>query len=238
MFPYHDPPQRPHQMEQSTITNIGIADDHTLFREGITHIVNGHPNCNLALAAANGQELLDKLAVLQSSGKPLPHVLLVDLKMPVLDGMETTVQLRQQFPEIKILILTMLDQQDYITHLLNLGAHGYLLKDSTAGEVLRAIESVMQTGYYFSHKVSHAMLTGLQHKQRKPAALNPVLRITPRELEVLTLLGQECTTAEIAERLFVSTRTIETHRKHLMEKLGAKNTAGIIYRALKEGVLQ
>lgn len=212
---------------------VAIADDHALFREGIKMIVESRDNFKCILEADNGKALLEGIA--KSPKKP--DVVLLDLKMPVMDGMETTKVLRAEYPTIKILILTMLDQDDYILHLLDLGANGYLLKNSSSAEVQKAIATVYERDYYFSEHVSQVMLSGLQKKRRPIPVLNATSRITEREQEVLRLMCDEMTTAEIAERLFVSVRTVETHRKHLMEKLGAKNTAGIIYRALKEGVL-
>ncbi len=211
---------------------VAIADDHALFREGIKMIIESKSNLKCVIEADNGQSLLDAIA----SAPKEPDVVLLDLQMPVMDGMECTKRLRQEYPRIKILILTMLDQDDYILHLLDLGANGYLLKNSSAEEVIKAIETVMENDFYFSDHVSKVMLSGLQKKRRPVPVLNATERITEREQEVLELMCQEHTTAEIAEKLFLSVRTVETHRKHLMEKLGAKNTAGIVYRAMKEGV--
>ncbi|MGD1845538.1 MAG: response regulator [Salibacteraceae bacterium] len=213
--------------------NVGIADDHLLFREGIRLILDRDPQVQLILEASNGQELID--AIEQGNQ---PDVVLVDLKMPVKDGMETTRELKANFPEIKILILTMMDQDDYILHLLDIGANGYLLKNSDAQVVVKAIHNVAQNGFYFSDQVSQVMLAGLKRKRKTPPALTGDTRLTEREREVLELICKEYTTADMAEKLFVSERTIETHRKNLMEKLGAKNTAGIVYRAMKEGVLE
>lgn len=213
---------------------VAVADDHALFREGIKMIVESRENLRCVIEADNGQALLDAIAKAAKE----PDVVLLDLKMPVMDGMECTKRLREEYPRIKILILTMLDQDDYILHLLDLGANGYLLKNSSADEVQRAIETVMERDFYFSEHVSKVMLSGLQRKRKSVPVLNATASITEREQEVLRMMCDEHTTAEIAERLFLSVRTVETHRKHLMEKLGAKNTAGIIYRALKEGVLE
>lgn len=219
-------------MSNQTI-NIGIADDHQLFREGLAMIISQRHNFRLVIEASNGRELMDAI---DDMTEP-PDVVLLDLKMPVLDGMETTKVLKQEFPSVKILILTMLDQDDYIIHLLDLGANGYLLKNASATEVQQAIATVVSKDFYFSDRVSKAMLTGLQKKHKRPTALNPHAQITAREQEVLEHLAREHTTSEIAERLYVSDRTVETHRKNLMEKLGARNVAGLVYRAMREGLL-
>ncbi len=213
---------------------VAIADDHTLFCEGLKLIINSRDDFRLVLEARNGQELLDGIAELEAP----PDVLLLDLKMPVKDGIETTKELKVTYPEIKILILTMIDQDDYIIHLLDLGANGYLLKNSSAEEVQNAIVAVAEKGFYFSDYVSQVMLSGLRRKRASPPALDAMTKVSAREIEVCELIATGLTTNEIAERLFISARTVESHRKNLMEKLGVKNTAGIVYRALKEGLLR
>lgn len=213
---------------------IAIADDHKLFREGLKMIIETGEHLNLIGEAENGQQLLDAVQAMPEK----PQVILLDLKMPVKDGIETLKVLKAEYPEIRVLILTMIDQDDYILHLLDLGANGYLLKNSSSDEVQTAIKTVVEKDFYFNEHVSKIMLNGLRKKRKTPQALDGSPDITEREKEVLDLLCKEQTTSEIAERLFVSVRTVETHRKHLMEKLGAKNTAGIIYRAVKEGLVE
>ncbi len=220
-------------MTNSNPIHVAIADDHQLFREGLTLIIGSNQDFKLVLEADNGQILLDRIEKLEQK----PDVILLDLKMPVKDGMETLRELKENYPDVKVLILTMLDEDDYILHLLDMGASGYLLKNSSAEEVITAIKTVAEKDFYFNDHISKIMLRGLRKKRKTPPALNNSTRITEREQEVLELLCHEMTTSEIAEKLFVSVRTVETHRKHLMEKLEAKNTAGIIYRAVKEGLV-
>lgn len=212
---------------------IAIADDHKLFREGLKMIIEMSDNLKLIAEAENGQLLMDSLHTLIEK----PQVILLDLKMPVKDGIETLKELKVDYPKIGVLILTMIDQDDYILHLLDLGANGYLLKNSSSDEVQIAIKTVMEKDFYFNEHVSKVMLGGLRRKRKAPQAFEGGPNISEREKEVLNLLCKEHTASEIAEILFISVRTVETHRKHLMEKLGAKNTAGIIYRAMKEGLV-
>lgn len=213
--------------------NIAIADDHTLFREGLKLIINCREDFRLVFEAENGQILLDGIAKLSA----LPDVVLLDLKMPVKDGIEATREIKALYPDVKIIILTMIDQDDYILHLLDIGASGYLLKNSSASEMETAIEEVVKKGFYFNHHISQVMLSGLKRKRKPPQSLDIVTRISAREIEVCELMAEGLTTNEIADRLFISARTVETHRKNLMEKLEVKNSAGIIYRALKVGLL-
>ena len=219
---------------ETPVIHVAIADDHRLFREGLALIINGHDRFRLLYDVADGQELMNRLG----SSATLPDVVLLDLKMPVKDGMAVTEEIKVSFPGIKVLVLTMFHQDDYILHMLDLGANGYLLKNSSAEEVKRAILTVYEKDFYFNEHVSAVMLKGLKKKRAKPPSLEVFNHVTAREKEVLELLCQEHTTADIAERLFLSVRTVETHRKNLMHKLGAKNTAGLIIRAIKEGVIE
>lgn len=214
---------------------IAIADDHKLFREGLGMILSSMEEFNVLFDAADGQDLMDQL---ESETSVKPEVLLLDLKMPNKDGLETTREVVSKYPDIKILILTMLDDDDYILHALDQGAHGYLLKDTSADEMKEAILAVYREGYFFSHRVAQVMLKGLKRKPGAPQALNNSVRITEREKEVLGMICQEMTNTAIADKLFLSIRTVESHRKNLLEKLGAKNTAGLVFRAMKEGLVE
>lgn len=219
-------------MIQTTI-EIAIADDHPLFCEGLRLVLESKENFKMVLEAKNGQELLNGISTLEKQ----PQVVLLDLRMPVKDGIETTKELKVKYPDIKILILTMIDQEDYITHLLDIGANGYLLKNSSTIEIQEAIEKVVKAGFYFNDFVSNVMLKTLKRKKSPTLTVNGGEKISLREIEVCELLAAGHTTQEIGEKLFISPRTVETHRKHLMEKLDAKNTAGIIYHAFKKGLI-
>lgn len=212
---------------------IAIADDHKLFREGMGMILQTVAQFDVLYDAEDGVQLLERMS---AEGALLPDVVLLDLKMPNKDGLETTKELIAKYPSIRILILTMLDDDDYILHSLDNGAHGYLLKDTSADEMKNAIMSVHKEGYYFSHRVSQVMLKGLKRKPSAPS-LGDEYHITNREQEVLQLICQEMTTTAIADKLFLSVRTVESHRKNVMEKIGAKNTAGLVFRAIKAGLV-
>jgi DNA-binding NarL/FixJ family response regulator len=211
---------------------ISIADDHSLFREGVEFILRNE-GTEVIASVANGQELLNSITV---EGL-VPDVILMDLKMPVMDGIEATQRIKTEFPDIKVVILTMHHEENIILHLLDVGANGYLLKNSSSSELLKAIKNVVEKDFYFTDYISSVMLKGLK-KQVKPSAnFGELQSITIREKEVLRLICEEYTTTEMAEKLFVSDRTIETHRKSLLEKLNAKNTAGLIVKALKLQVI-
>lgn len=217
-------------MEQQI--NIAIADDHQLFREGIATIINFYPNLHVIYDVGNGEELLQKMT------QELPDVVLLDLKMPKVDGMEAAERIKDLYPQVKIIVLTMHHQEDFIIHMLKIGVNAYLLKNTSSQEVKKAIESVYAKDYYFDENISQVMLKGLRKKHVIKPKLEANTRLTPREGEVLELICREYTTSEIAEKLFVSTRTVETHRKHLLEKLGAKNTAGLVIKAILYDLFQ
>lgn len=211
---------------------ISIADDHSLFREGVEFILR-HEGNNVIASVSNGQELLNTIL----TDKLVPDVVLMDLKMPVLDGIETTQRIKSEFPDIKIVILTMHHEENVILHLLDIGANGYLLKNSSSHELLSAIKNVVEKDFYFTDYISSVMLKGIKKQIKPSSTLGEIQNITSREKEVLRLICEEYTTTEMAEKLFVSDRTIETHRKSLLEKLNAKNTAGLIVKALKYQVI-
>ncbi len=210
---------------------LGLIDDHNLFREGIKSLLNKMSNITLVLEAVSGKDLLAKL------NNVVPDVILLDLEMEDMNGVDTTVKLQELYPNLKIIILTMHKEERMISYLMEVGANGYLLKDTNQQELEEAIVSVHEKGFYFNPFVSEALLKGLKHKTNKPPAIGKDYYLTTRELEVLELITKEFTTTEIAEELFLSSRTIEGHRKNLMEKLGVKNTAGLIMKAVKEKII-
>lgn len=209
-----------------------IADDHNLFRKGMTAMLNQIADFELIGEAANGKELLDLLA------KTTPDIALLDLQMPVMDGVETTEHIQVQFPHVKVIIVSMHEEDRFIIHLLEKGVNGYLLKDSEPGEVENAIRRVMSDGYYYSDFVSKALHRKVITRATPPAPLfNSKVQISPREMEVLQLLCEGLSTLEISEKLFVSPRTVEGHRLRLLEKTGTKNTAGLVAYAFKNDLL-
>ncbi len=210
-----------------------VADDHNLFRKGITGMLSLIPDFEVIGEAANGLELLEFLQYNQ------PDIVLMDLQMPVMDGFQATEKVQELFPKVKIIIVSMHEEDRFIIHLLEKGVNGYLLKDSEAGEVENAIRRVMIDGYYYSDFVSKALhrklLTKLPNKQ--PTFQNK-LQISQRELEVLQQLCEGLSTLEISQKLFVSPRTVEGHRLRLLEKTGTKNTAGLVAYAFKNDILE
>lgn len=211
--------------------NVVITDDHNLFRKGIYSIIEDFDFVNEIYEASNGAELLDLLNKLT----PCPDVVLLDIKMPVMDGIEASVKLKEHFPEVKILVLTMEDDEQIILHLISLGVNGYLLKNADPGELELALLQIEKNEFYFPPDISELLLRNMQH--RKKTEENPIPELSAREREVLELICQENTTQEIADFLSISKRTVEGHRQNLLVKTGAKNTAGLVVFALKNKII-
>jgi DNA-binding NarL/FixJ family response regulator len=213
-------------MENNKI-NIAITDDHNLFRKGIIALLDDFDFIGKVNEASNGAELLDLLARMET----LPDVVLLDLRMPVMDGVEAQQKIRELYPAVKVIILTMEDDEQYILHLISEGVNGYLLKNADPDEMERAILKVVENGYYFSDDISSLVLKNLNKKDKSETVFNP--DFSERDLEVLELVCKEYTNAEIAEAFNVSIRTAEGYRQKLVDKSGAKNIAGLVVLALK-----
>lgn len=214
--------------------NVAIADDQVLFRKGVIALINSLDGMSMVLEASNGKDLLLKLA----ETTHLPHVILLDLKMPEMDGIETTKILRQRYPNVKIIILSIYNEERFILHLLECGAHAYLFKDADTEEVEKAIRAVANDGFYFTGKILQALQS--QQKKRKHITTldDPLNTLTERELEVLKLICSEFSTEEIAEKLFISPRTVEGHRNNLLIKTGCRNVAGLVVFAFKNNLAE
>ncbi len=223
----------------STIKYV-ITDDHKIFRHGLKYALSDDPQLEYIGEAENGQQLLTLLQTTQ------PDVILLDLKMPVMDGIETVKQLRPLYPDVRILMLTTYDDEHFILHLIELGANGYLIKNADPGEIKKAIHSVFNQGYYFNELMNNAMLKKITRintpENNTPNIPQPEkttqIKLNDRETEVLKWICSELTTAQIAEQMFLSPRTIEGIRTTLIEKLGVKNVAGLVLYAIKNGIVQ
>lgn len=212
------------------MTKIIIADDHQMFIDGLKSLLSTNNQIELVGEANNGKQLLELLANTSTD------IVLMDVNMPEMDGVEATKQLAQNYPHIKVLMLTMFNTRDYIEKLLKAGAHGYILKNTGKEELFEAIEKVMAGESYFSKEVTERIMEGLQRK--KTIEKDPMMvELTDREKEVLKLIVQEMTSNEIAEKLFISFHTVETHRKNLISKLGVKNIAGLVKYAFQQGLV-
>lgn len=209
---------------------ILLADDHKIFREGVRSILEKENDMEVVGEASNGAEVLELIEQVE------PDVLVLDIDIGSPNGIEITALISENRPETKILILSMMGLHDFVIQALEKGAIGFLLKNTGKDEVLTAIRSVSKGDSYFSKEVSAILIEQLQ-KPPSSRRRNTEIPISPREVEVLKLIAQEFSNSEIAEKLFISIRTVDTHRRNLLEKLGVKNTAGLVKFAIQKGLL-
>jgi DNA-binding NarL/FixJ family response regulator len=209
-----------------------IADDHKIFREGIKFTIAEDPNLLLVGEAEDGS------ALLQLIEKTETDVVLLDIKMPNMDGIEATKKIHATHPDIKILILTNHDDEELILGLLKWGAHGYLLKNTEPEEIKNAIYCVHKNEYYFNDMVSNTMLRSMKYSGNSEKSSLIDILLSKRESEVLQLICRELTTHEIADKIFLSPRTIEGIRASLIEKTNVRNTAGLVVYAFKAGLIK
>lgn len=209
---------------------IALVDDQKLFRGGLKMILSDRPDFRVIFEADNGKQFFERLAF-----EPV-DVVILDVEMPVMDGIETLEKIRETHPDLRVIMLTMHDSDRLINHLMQLGANGFLLKDENPEIVRTAVERVGQEGIFFRDYVSKALLKGGRQKANKPDGyFGP--NISERELEVLSLICQEYTSKEIAEKLYISARTVEGHRRSLQDKTGARNLVGLVLYAVKNGIV-
>ena len=207
------------------LTRLIIADDHALFADGISILLEHQPHLQLVATVTNGVDLLHQLTI-----HPVDLILL-DVSMPTMNGIEAAEKIREQHPHIRLLMVTMNDELPIIQALLKIGVNGILLKNSNKTELLLAINEVMQGNTYYSQKVMQ------QLSKTYTAPQYEAWQLTKREKEVLQLIYQGLSTSEMAEKLFVSTYTIETHRKNLFVKSGLNKSALLVKRAMELGYI-
>jgi DNA-binding NarL/FixJ family response regulator len=213
------------------IIKVAIADDHKIFRKGVILSLRPFTNIKFVQEAENGQDLIDGLA------KSEPDVILMDLRMPQKDGIETTKQIAKQYPAMHIVILTMFEDERFVSHLMEIGANGYLLKSADPSEIRRAIMDVAEKGYYLNNFVNRILLKKSHSKQKTIPSLSSEITLNEREKDVIKYICMEFTATEIAQKMEVSPRTVEAIKDRLMEKFGTKNTAGLVFFAVKNNLI-
>jgi len=213
---------------------VFLVDDHAIVRDGLRSVLSAEPLLQVVGDAGNGQELLDQLPTVPTD------VVLMDLNMPVLDGLATTHELHKQYPHLRILILSMMTHEHTINKLLVAGAHGYVLKNADKAEIVMAIQAVAAGKRFLCSEIGLTALEKLLVIEAEVATThsNDSPRLTSREREVLQLVATGLTNQQIADKLFTSKRTVETHRQSLLEKTGAVNTPSLIKYAMEHGLLQ
>jgi DNA-binding NarL/FixJ family response regulator len=213
------------------LIKVAIADDHKIFRKGVILSLRQYTNIKFVLEAENGDELLNGLPENQ------PDVILMDLRMPLKDGIEATKIVSKNYPNIHIIVLTMYEDERFVAHLMENGANGYLLKSAEPSEIRKAIQEVVSRGYYLNNYVNRILLKKSHSKQKTIPSLNSEVVLNDKEREVIKLLCMEFTAAEIAQKMEISPRTVEAIKDRLMERFGAKNTAGLVFFAVKNNLI-
>jgi len=218
---------------QQTI-NVALADDQVLFREGIASLIRNEEGYSLTLEADNGHDFLARLKEMDE----LPDILLMDMEMPGMDGMQLNDELRKKFPSVKVIVLSVHAGERLMARMIHAGACGYLLKNCNKAELLNAIQSVFNNGFYITPGVLKAIQSPAANAKGVTNIQSIPIDISPRENEVLQLICMEHSNAEIAEKLFISVRTVDGHRNNLLAKTGCHNTAGLVLFAVKHRIFE
>ncbi len=205
-----------------------IVDDHKLVRDGIRSHLEMIPNYDIVAEAANGKAALAQLETIQ------PDLILMDVNMDGMDGISCTREITKQYPAIRVLALSMLNENQFIKQMLAAGAAGYLLKNCDEEELKRAIDTIIAGGTYYSPQVTKIIMSSLHRGPKKAPPKGMSIPITEREMEVLRLILREYTNKEIADALYISPRTVDAHKRNLLEKTGAKNVAGLVLYAINQ----
>jgi DNA-binding NarL/FixJ family response regulator len=208
-----------------------IADDHQIFRKGVILSMKTYSNIHFVMEAENGQDLIDKIPA------SMPEVILCDLKMPIKDGIDATKMISKLYPDIRVLILTMYEDERFVAHLMDCGAAGYLLKNTDTAEIYKAIIETKRNGFYLNPFVNKVLIKKNFAKQKFNPSLNSEISISDREKEVLTLTCMELTASEISKKLEISARTVEAIKDRLMERFGVKNSVGLVFFAMKHHLI-
>lgn len=213
------------------MTTIAIVDDHSLLRIGLVSLVESL-GYKVAFHADNGQEFTEKI-----TAQSAPHVVLMDINMPEMDGFEATRWLKKNYPEVNVLALSMYDNETSIIRMLKCGARGYILKDSEPTELKAAIDAVITKGYYYSDLVTGKLIHAINKANEEGSVINMIDNLSDRETDFLKFSCTELTYKEIADKMFVSPRTIDGYRDALFEKLHVKTRVGLAVYAIRNGLV-
>jgi DNA-binding NarL/FixJ family response regulator len=211
---------------------IYIADDHTLFRKAMVNLLKTFDAIGEVKDAENGKELLTLIKYDQ------PHVAIVDLQMPVMDGAETCEAILDKYPDVKIIILTMHDSERFILHMMEMGVHAFLLKNTEPDELENAIHAVIEKDFYHNDLVAAVLRKNVKEKRTAVRPAFSTAELTDREKEILKLVCDELTIKEIGSKLSVSEHTVKNHRANIMEKIGVSNVVGLVRYAYETGLVK
>jgi DNA-binding NarL/FixJ family response regulator len=210
---------------------LAIADDHKIFRNGLKATLEDCADFDFVLEASNGKQLIGLLSSV------MPDVILMDIKMPELDGIQTTAHIKKHFSKIKVLALSMFNEDKYIVDMMRAGASGYLLKNAEPEEIIEAITTVYDKDYYFNEHLSVTLIKQLAGNTIQGISAQSLADFNEREIEVLKLVCQEYSNQEIADKICLSVRTVEGYRARLFEKTRSRNLVGLVIFAVKTGLI-
>jgi DNA-binding NarL/FixJ family response regulator len=210
---------------------IILADDHTIVRQGLAKLLEGEPGFQVVGEAENGREAVGKVEELK------PHVVIMDIVMPLLNGIEATRQIKKTHPKTKIIILSMHCHDRYIKELFSLGASGYLLKDSTGSDIVKAVQAAMDGDTYMSPSVSRLVIEDYVSTKKTSFREELYSNLSNREREVFQMIAEGHSTKEISETLCISPSTVKTHRSKIMEKLRMENLSQLVQFAIRIGIV-
>lgn len=212
---------------------IGVAEDQQIFRRGLILLLNSFENIEVVNDAENGSVLLDQMA------ENCPDIVILDYNMPVMDGIETTKAIRKKYPRVKIILLSMYDDELFVESAIENGANGYLSKDDDLYEIEMAIQGVINNNYYLNDRVSKIFINNLmQNGKINPSFVSNTIQFNQDEIKILCYISKEYTNQEIADELSKSVRTIEKYRARMIEKVGAQNSIGLVMYGIKNKIIQ
>lgn len=214
------------------LIDLAIADDHKIFRDGIRMAMKNRDYIKILWEAEDGKDMMHKLKLKK------PDVLIMDIRMPGTDGIKALQLIRKEFHDIKVIILTMYDDKETITTMMEYGANAFLTKTTDADEIYKAIITCMNDDFYFNDLVNSAVLLKLQHKKTVRRFYPLPVKFNEKELRILKLISEDKTTEEISENVFLSPRTVETIRQNMKTKVGAKTIAGLLMYAMRNKLLE
>jgi DNA-binding NarL/FixJ family response regulator len=217
--------------EPNTVIKVAIADDHTLFRTGVKTSLSSRKDIQMVAEAENGMQLLNLLKHVQ------PDVVLLDIQMPIMDGLTTLPEIKKLYPGIKVIMLSMHNDHSMISKMMEIGANSYLTKESGSEMIYEAIKAVYEQDFFFNDVTNKALLNGLRTKRTMEASMPPDVQLTEKEVHILRLMCEEKSTKEIADIVDLSPRTVEAIRDKLKTKTGTKSMAGLVMYAVKAGIV-
>ena len=214
------------------MNNVVLVDDHVLLRNGLANLIESFGDCKVLFQASNGKDFIEKL-----KPKLLPHLVLLDINMPEMDGYETCLWLKENYPDIKVLALSMYDNENSVIRMFRAGAKGYILKDCDPVELKTALNDVITKGFYYSEMVTAKLIHTINNLHEKDNNAKNVIKLNNREITFLKLVCTELTYKEIAGKMFLSPRTIDGYRDDLFQKLYLKTRVGLVMYAIKNGII-